>query len=207
MAYNRRDRIGHWITKKQATRRPCTHACCRGYRVHPDNLPTILPDRTLRRTGDEDLQKHFRRVSADPSDQARKAEAQILHEMDRRDEAERRQRDKEKWKRARLESFQATRAAARQEREAQTEHMTRQAEAATSGYLVNKAGRARGISEREILHGREAVFNRYASDEARDYFAVNPRPTASFFRGRDTRVVERASEPKRKKRGVVDRAA
>jgi hypothetical protein len=203
--YGRRDLIGHYIEKRQKTQRPCGHACCRGYRVHPDNYPVILPDRTLRRASDNDLQAHFRQLAAQDSDQARRGEAQVLHEMDRRDQAERRKRDKDVWKRARLESFSATRAAARQEREAQTEHMLLQAEAATQGYLVNSRGRARGISDSEILTGRESVFNRYASDEARDYFAAHPRPTASFFRGRVTRVVERATEPRRPRRGVVSR--
>ena len=107
MAYSRRDLIGHYIEKRQKTQRPCTHACCRGYRVHPDNYPVILPDRTLRRASDDDLQAHFRRLSAQDTDQARRGEAQVLHEMNRRDEADRRKRDKESWKRARLESFSA----------------------------------------------------------------------------------------------------
>lgn len=32
---------------------------------------------------------------------------------------------------------------------------------------------------------------------------VNPRPTAAYFRGRDTRVAERATEPARRRRGLV----
>jgi hypothetical protein len=71
--------------------------------------------------------------------------------------------------------------------------------------MVNKKGRALGINPDEILTGREAVFRRYASDEAREYFAVNPRPTAAYFRGKDTRVADRATEPKRRRRGVVSR--
>jgi hypothetical protein len=194
MAYNRRDQIGHWVTKEQRTQRPCTHACCRGYRAHPKNYPIILPDRTLRRATDEDLQAHFHRVSRSETPSARKAEAQILHEMARRD----REEDKR--------NARATARAARsQEREVEYERIKLDAEARTNGHLVNATGRARGISDAEILTGREDIFHRYATDEARDYFAAHPRPTASHFRGKDTRVVERATEYRRKKRGVVSR--
>lgn len=41
--YDRRDLIGHWIRKQQRQQQPCTHARCRGHRVHPDNYPVILP--------------------------------------------------------------------------------------------------------------------------------------------------------------------
>lgn len=190
MPYSRRDRIGHYVTKRQQTQRPCTHACCRGYREHPDKYPVILPDRTLRRARDEDLQRHFTRVSADPSPKGRRAEAQILHEMERRDAAEQRGQQRE---RARLEAAErrarsresaaATRAAARMEREAETERIRLEAEAVTGGYMVNARGRLRNIMPEDILTGREVVFQRYASDEARDYFAVHPRPTARYFRG------------------------
>jgi hypothetical protein len=154
----------------------------------------------LRRASDEDLQQHFSRVSRDDSAKARRAEAQILHEMDRRDRAAEAKRDKDAWKRARLENFKATRAAARMEREAETERIKVQAESATRGYLVSPKGRARGISDTELLTGREALFWRYATDEAKEYFTAHPRPTVAYFRGRDTRVVERATEPVRRRR-------
>jgi hypothetical protein len=43
------------------------------------------------------------------------------------------------------------------------------------------------VSDREILTGRQAVFDRYASEEAKEFFRSNPRPTAAYFRGQDTR--------------------
>lgn len=192
--YNRRDDIGHWVTKEQRTGRLCTHACCRGYRQHPKNYPVILPDRTLKRASDEDLQQHFQRVSRNPTANARRAEAQILHEMGRRDREEDRRRARE-----------TGRAARNQERGAEYERIKLDAEAKTNGYLVNARGRQRGISDAEILTGREDVFHRYATDEAKEYFAANPRPTAAHFRGKDTRVTERASAYRRKRRGVVVR--
>lgn len=186
MPYGRRDRIGHYVTKQQQTGRPCTHACCRGYREHPGNYPVILPDRTLRRASDTDLQQHFQRVSADNSPKARRAEAQILHEMERRDAAEAKQAQRAEDKRRREQARDVARVyrqAAAFERAVETERIRVEAEAATGGYMVNARGRLRGIQPDEILTGRAAVFQRYASDEARDYFAARPRPTAAYFRG------------------------
>jgi len=195
----RRDLIGHFIRRDQRTQQPCTHACCRGYRVHPDNYPVILPDRTLRRAADRDLQAHFSRLSADPSARARRGEARILYEMERRDRAEQQRADRAARREQSLRARRAATAAARQEREAETQRIRLEAEAATRGYLVSPQGRARGIADTEILTGRESVFWRYATDEAKDYFTANPRPTAAYFRGRDTRAVERVREPARRR--------
>jgi hypothetical protein len=187
MVYNRRDQIGHWVRKNQAAHRHCQHACCRGYRTHPDNWPLVPASRQMRRASDEKLMAHYAKVSDDPSGQARYVELQILHELERRDKADEKRREKERAREARA----SNRAAQRMEMEAERERIRVEAEAETRGYLVNAKGRARGIDPDEILTGRQAVFNRYASDEARDYFAVRPRPTAAYFRGKDTRLVER----------------
>lgn len=181
MAYDRRDLIGHWVRKTQPQRQPCTHACCRGFRSHPEHWPVVPPSRQLRRAPDEDLAQHFRKVSADPSPEARYAEMQILYEMERRDAAEERRRQH-------AESVSAARAARSMERAAEYERIKADAERETRGYLVTAQGRARGIADAEILTGREDVFIRYATPEAKAYFAANPRPTAGHFRGRDTRI-------------------
>lgn len=181
MAYNRRDLIGHWINRDQREQRPCTHACCRGYRVHPDNYPVVLPSRTLRRASDADLATHFRKVAVQETPQARYAENQIIYEMERRDEEERRRA-------ARREARAANKAAQRMERESESERLFLEAEAYTRGNWTNLKGTARGIMPREILTGRESVFQRYASEEAREFFRYNPRPTAAYFRGRNTRI-------------------
>ncbi len=204
MTYNRRDRIGHWVRTEQPANRKCTHACCRGYREHPDNWPLIPASRTLRLASDERLARHYDKVSADNDPRARRAELQILHEFERRDRAETARIERERHRQAVAANRAADRAARSQEVEAERERIRVRSEAATRGYLVNAKGRARGIDPDEILTGREAVFRRYASDEAREYFAVNPRPTAAYFRGQDTRVSERATEPRRRKRGVKD---
>lgn len=188
MAYNRRDQIGHWVKKDQQILRPCHHACCRGYRAHPDNWPLIPASRALRRATDEQITRHYGKVGADESAEARGVELQLINEMERRDRIA--TRDLERRERRR-EAVASNRAARRMEVESERERVRVEAEAATQGYMVNRAGRARGINPEEILTGREAVFQRYASDEARDYFRNRPRPTAQYFRGRDTRMVDR----------------
>jgi hypothetical protein len=192
MVYNRRDQIGHWVKKDQQIYRPCHHACCRGYRAHPSNWPLIPASHALRRAGDEQIMSHYQKVGADTSPQARGVELQLLNEMERRDRAALREREKRREKERHREAVASNRGARRMEVEAERERIRVESETATRGYLVNAKGRARGIDPEEILTGREAVFRRYASDEAKDYFAARPRPTAAYFRGRDTRVAERA---------------
>src|SRR5262249_30062237 len=79
--YNRRDLIGHWGTRQQRTGRRGTHACCRGKRVHPQSYPVILPDTLLHRASEEALAAGYERGGE-------RRRAQILHEMDRRDAAD-----------------------------------------------------------------------------------------------------------------------
>jgi hypothetical protein len=179
--YDRRDLIGHWITRRQREQQPCTHACCRGYRVHPGNYPVVLPSRTLRRASDDDLYAHYRRVYDQGTPESAYAEDQIMHEMERRDQAAQLARDRKAGR-------AAARAAARMDREAEEERIFLEAEAYTRGKWTNLKGSARGISDREILRGREAIFQRYASEEAREFFRYNPRPTAAYFRGKDTSI-------------------
>jgi len=204
--YNRRDQIGHWVTKQQPVYRPCTHACCRGYRAHPSNWPIIPAKMAYRTATDDQLAAHYTKLTAVENDpKARGGELQILAEFERRDRREMRRREREQVRERRREAVANNRAVRRTEAEVERERIRVQAEAATQGYLVNRKGRSLGINPDEILTGREAVFQRYASDEARDYFRVNPRPTAAYFRGKDTRVTDRATEPRRRPRGVVAR--
>jgi hypothetical protein len=193
VVYNRRDRIGHWVNTEQPANRHCHHACCRGYREHPDNWPMIPLKRQLRGATDEKLAKHYDKAAADPTPQGRGAELQIIAELERRDRAEVARIERDRRRQQRRESVADNRAARRLEVESERERIRVDAEAQTRGYLVNAKGRARGIDPEEILTGRQQVFERYASDEARDYFAVTPRPTAAYFRGLNTRAVPRSS--------------
>lgn len=184
--YNRRDRLQHWIRKEQPEQRTCTHACCRGYREHPKHWPVIPANRQLRRASDKELESHYERVYRGRSAQHRTAENQVLAEMQRRDDRDRKRRQIAEMRR---EAVAANRAAGQMERESEAHRIRMEAEAYTSGYLVNPQGRARGITDAEILTGREAVFIRYATREAKEFFAETPRPTGAYLRyGRDTRV-------------------
>lgn len=180
MVYDRRDRIGHWVKKTQRDHQHCQHACCRGYREHPDKYPVILPKSSLRYAREDDLAAHFAKVSVQDTPAARRSAAQILHEMERRDtEAER--------KRQRTEAVAANRAARRVERESEVERVYLEAEAYTRGNWVNARGQRLGVSDREILTGRAQIFDRYASEEAREFFRGQGRPTGAYFQGKDTR--------------------
>jgi len=83
--YNIRDLIGHFVAPRSARGKMCPHACCRNKRVHPDNMPVILPSRLLRRASDDDLVAHYDRVQGD-SYREERARAQVLAEMQRHDD-------------------------------------------------------------------------------------------------------------------------
>jgi hypothetical protein len=191
VAYNVRDLLGHFVRPKSAKGDMCPHACCRNRRVHPGNMPVVLPRRLLRHASDDDLAKHYDRVQGD-SRREERARAQVLHEMDRRD---------------REAAASRNRAHARYSRQLD-EADTREAsyvaaEAATRGNMVNRKGRSRDINPRTLIYARDDTFDRYASDELKEFYATRHRPTARGLRGADTRYVPRATEPRRRKRGVV----
>ena len=55
------------------------------------------------------------------------------------------------------------------------------AEEATNGYLVNKAGRARGVRGIDLFTGPEKDAYRYASDELIAHWMQEPRLTKTAF--------------------------
>jgi hypothetical protein len=182
-AYNVRDLLGHFVAPRSRQGRMCSHACCRNRRVHPANYPVILPDRLLRRASDDDLGESYSRRST--TDAAR---AQILHEMDRRDQQAIRRDNAHK-------RYQATLTARRLERAEAVDHAWLEAEQATNGNMLNRAGRAQGISDRALFTGPESVAVKYASEELLEHWQTHHRPTAAMFAGKDTRVYERYSPP------------
>lgn len=200
--YNRRDLIGHWITKRQQVGMMCPHACCRNHRVHPANMPVILPDPLLKRASDQDLATHFEKVSAQRTADETAAYWQIMAEMERRDERDERRRANRAAAQARYKELAFSR---RMERAEAVEQAYVTAEADTKGNMLNKAGRAAGVDERTLFTGPESRARRYASDELLEHWATHPRPTSAMFAGKDTRVYERYTAPKRKERGVVAR--
>lgn len=187
-----RDLLGHF-SKREDKGQMCPHACCRNKRVHPANMPVILPRPLLRRASDDDLQAHYDRVQGD-SYREQRARMQVLHEMDRRDQevVAKKGRAAAKYHRQ-LEQADAREAS----------YVA--AEEATRGNMVNRKGRSRDVNPRTLIYAPEATFSRYASDELKEFYSTRHRPTARSFQGADTRYVERASEPVRRKRGLVSR--
>ena len=190
MAYNVRDLLGHFVRPRSAKGDMCPHACCRNRRVHPANMPVVLPRRLLRRASDEDLAAHYERVQGD-SYREERARMQVLHEMQRRDDEA---------------AAKKNRAAARYSRQLEQadarEASYVAAEEATRGNMVNRKGRARDVNPRTLIYAREDTFQRYASEELKEFYSTRHRPTARSFQGADTRYVPRATEPRRRKMGV-----
>jgi hypothetical protein len=180
MAYDRRDLFSHWVRKDQPEHRPCTHACCRGMRPHPEGYPVIKRRWFLRYSSESEIFDYYGRHSGDgPADQ--RIQAQVLAEMQRRDLADER--------RERTEQRRTARATARRlERAEAVEREWAQAEAATKGNMLNRRGREAGVDERTLFTGPESRARKYASEELLNYWEHHPRPTEAYFQGRDTRL-------------------
>lgn len=192
--YATRDMIGHFVSPASAAGKMCPHACCRNRRVHPENYPVILPSKLLRRASDADLAKHY-----DSTDNEA-ARAQVLYEMERRDQAE-------ASRRARREAYAQRLFNQRVEREEAVEWSYTRAEDATNGYMLNRAGNAAGVSPRSLFTGSETRARRYASEELLNHWQENPRPTAAMHRGQDTRIGAQYTASRRKQYGVTTRSA
>jgi hypothetical protein len=178
--YNRRDAFAHWIRKDQQAGRPCTHACCRGMRAHPDNYPVVKRNRYLRHATDQQVADYYGQHQGDsPRDEA--ARDQALAEMQRRDVAAERREATEERRRQRYEGR-------RQERAREVERTWRAAETATKGNMLNRRGREAAINERTLFTGPESRVRKYGSEELLNFFEYTPRPTAAYFEGRDTRM-------------------
>jgi hypothetical protein len=191
MSYNVRDLLGHFVKPRSAQGDMCEHACCRGRRAHPTGTPKILPSKALRHASDENLAARYASIEGG-SKKAERGRAQILHEMERRDTD------------AKAKDSRAHAKYSRQLEQAEVREAGYvAAENATRGSMVNRKGQSRGVNPRTLIYGREAEFERYASDELKEYFTVHHRPTAASFRGEDTRYVPKATEPRRRRMGVV----
>ena len=80
--YNVRDLIGHWVKPRSRAGKMCPHKCCRGYRVHPDNFPVILPRELLRTARERDLIAHYEQHGTRDCPECEKVRTQILGEID-----------------------------------------------------------------------------------------------------------------------------
>ncbi|HUY45610.1 MAG TPA: hypothetical protein VMV92_07770 [Streptosporangiaceae bacterium] len=198
--YNVRDLLGHWVKPRSKRDKMCPHACCRNKRVHPANYPVILPSPLLRKASDDDLAAHFVKVSSGHTPGDRKAEAQILHEMERRDAMEIRRKDRQTESKRLL-------FAKRIEKAEEVDRRWLEAENATRGYMLNKAGKRADIDERSLFTGPESRARRYASEELLNHWQSHPRPTAAYFQGKDTTLGAQYTAPRRKQYGVGRRRA
>lgn len=160
--YNIRDVLGHWVKPKSRRGDVCPHPCCRGRRVHPEHLPVMLRPRLLHQLPERTLLRHMELHS-----HSEEAVTQTLGEIDRRE------RQKAAAKHRRF--VRVT------ERQELIEFELQQAERATRGNMVNAAGVAAGVNERDLMTGSEARALRYATPELRRYWEDHPRPTAGMM--------------------------
>jgi hypothetical protein len=175
--YDRRDLFKHWIRKDQRANQPCTHACCRGYRPHPEHYPIVLPAKYLHSASDDELAAHYARC---PDDNPR-CRDQVLDELHRRDMRSERREAKQRARERRYSD-------ARNLRANEIERQYVEAEAATKGNMLNRRGREAGIDERTLFRGPERRARAYASEELLNYWEDHARPTEAYFRGEDTRL-------------------
>jgi hypothetical protein len=150
-------------------------------------MPVILPDKLLRRASDHDLAEHYDRVADNP-----RAQAQVLHEIERRDADAVRRHDRALEHKRRV-------FAKRIERAEEVDRRWEEAEKATRGNMLNKAGRAAGIDERSLFTGPESRARRYASEELLNHWQSHPRPTSAYFQGKDTTLGPQYTAPRRRR--------
>jgi len=165
--YNIRDLLGHWVKPRTRQGKMCPHACCRNKRVHPENFPVLLPRELLRKAPERDLITHYEKVNDND-----RASAQLLGEIDRRDQAG-------KLRAARRQGAERRRFTRRVERQELVEGEITRAERATNGYMVNAAGRRRGVTAESLFTGKESRALRYATPELIEHWQQHPRPSAA----------------------------
>jgi hypothetical protein len=169
-----RDQIGHWVTPPSMREHPCPHRCCQNRQIHPANLPVKLDRQYLRGLSGRELERELDQYGR-YSDIREKGFFQVIGELNRREESGRKAAaSKERARRRRQDAEQEYR-----------DEVYRQwlaAEAATNGYMLNKAGQQAGIDERSLFVGPESRVRKYASPELFEWFESHPRPTrASWF--------------------------
>jgi hypothetical protein len=169
--YNVRDQLGHWVEPVSKEDKPCPHACCRGKRVHPKNLPVKIDRGYLRSLTDEELETELGQYQR-YSDTHERGFLQIVAEFGRRDvatAAKERARDRGRRK--------------SEEHRDEVYRQWLQAESATSGVMLNRAGIHAGINERSLFTGPAKRVQKYASPELREFFEQRGRPLRSSFLG------------------------
>jgi hypothetical protein len=171
--YNIRDLLGHFVKvpPRKNEEGMCPHACCRGRRPHPDRFPVILPRAVLRSATDAELERHFAKRTVGDSDAA---VAQVVGELQRREDARERAAARKTRARGRRESRS-------EEYRLYVESEWTAAEAATRGNMLNKRGKAKGIDPRSLWTANDATRAAYASEELRRYWNDHRIVSASEF--------------------------
>jgi hypothetical protein len=169
---------------------PCPHSCCQGKRVHPDALPVRLSRAYLKSLSDEEVERELSAYQ-NYSDERTEGYIQVIAELQRREDQE--QAAKERAE-AREQRGRAARESAREKRARENQEYTDEvyrqwlsAENATNGYMLNKAGKAAGISDRSLFTGPESRVRKYASPELAEYFDAHPRMTRREWDARRAR--------------------
>jgi hypothetical protein len=170
-----RDQIGHWVKPPSMREHPCPHSCCRDARVHPANLPVRLSRDYLRGLSEPELERELSHYQ-NYADSHERGFLQVIAELGRReDRAERveARRERARGRRRRLNA----------EHRDEVYRQWLQAEAATRGVMLNKAGQRAGIDERSLFTGPESRVVKYASPELFEWFEEHGRPTRAAFLG------------------------
>ena len=87
--YNVRDQLGHYVKPESQADHPCHHRCCRGERVHPKGLPVKLDRQYLRSLSGGELETELSQYTRF-IDTHEGGFLQVVAELDRRDESEKR---------------------------------------------------------------------------------------------------------------------
>jgi hypothetical protein len=170
-----RDQIGHWVKPPSMREHPCPHSCCRNARVHPANLPVRLSRDYLRGLSERELERELGQYQ-NYSDSHERGFLQVIAELGRRE-------DRAEHAETRKERARDRRRRQNAEHRDEVYRQWLQAEAATRGVMLNKAGQRAGIDERSLFTGPESRVVKYASPELFEWFEEHGRPTRAAFLG------------------------
>jgi len=193
MSYSVRDQMGHYVKPRSEKGHPCPHLCCLGKRVHPDKLPVTLDRDYLRSLTPAELGAELAQY-VNFAERRQHGLSQIEAEIERRggesadsafagyQRVTEAQEERARVSATLKQNARERRLQRQQEWKDEVYRQWLQAEAQTNGYMLNKAGKAKGIDERTLFTGPESRVRAYASRELLDYFQDHPRPTrASWF--------------------------
>jgi hypothetical protein len=182
--YNVRDLIGHFVRPASRAGKLCPHKCCRGKRIHPRDTPLIANKALLRAMNDDDFVRLLQQIDWTDTRDVQDVLAEATRRERRQVAAYRRTRDRAE--RARME---------RLDFEIEIEAKFLQAEHATRGDMLSRAGKAAHIDPRTLFYGTQTRARKYASEELNDWFERHGRLTATEYRRGRSRPRDASSRP------------